>query len=186
MIGFARKIGPINSFIAELWALRDGLFLCLQAQVQALIVEMDAKVLVDALTNQNNSNVIISSLMDDCRQLAAQIPQVRYRHVYREVNRCADHLAKLGSSLDVILLFFPILLWTFFPLLRQIAVDCMSTGFVLKLCFLFSLMIFPFLPKKEKKEDTPNPLQHLNIYEFFVPLLRIRTNSAQEAILNNK
>lgn len=101
MIGFARKIGPINSFIAELWALRDGLFLCLQAQVQALIVEMDAKVLVDALTNQNNSNVIISSLMDDSRQLAAQIPQVRYRHVYREVNRCADHLAKLGSSLDV-------------------------------------------------------------------------------------
>lgn len=101
MIGFARKIGPINSFIAELWALRDGLFLCLQAQVQALIVEMDAKVLVDALTNQNNSNVIISSLMDDCRQLAAQIPQVRYRYVYREVNRCADHLAKLGSSLDV-------------------------------------------------------------------------------------
>lgn len=101
MIGFARKIGPINSFIAELWALRDGLFLCLQAQVQALIVEMDAKVLVDALTNQNNSNVIISSLMDDSRQLAAQIPQVRYRHVYREVNRCADHLAKRGSSLDV-------------------------------------------------------------------------------------
>lgn len=101
MIGFARKIGPMNSFITELWALRDGLFLCLQAQVQALIVEMDAKVLVDALTNQNNSNVIISSLMDDCRQLAAQIPQVRYRHVYREVNRCADHLAKLGSSLDV-------------------------------------------------------------------------------------
>ena len=39
--------------------------------------------------------------MDDCRQLATQIPQVRFRHVYREANRCVDHLAKLGCSMDV-------------------------------------------------------------------------------------
>ena len=43
VIGFARKIGLVNSFLAELWSLRDGLFLCVQAQIQALIVEMDAK-----------------------------------------------------------------------------------------------------------------------------------------------
>jgi len=36
----------------------------------SLIVEMDGKALVDAFSNQTNSNVIISSLMDDCRQLA--------------------------------------------------------------------------------------------------------------------
>ena len=39
--------------------------------------------------------------MDDCRYLVTQIPQVRFRHVYREANRCADHLAKLGSLMDV-------------------------------------------------------------------------------------
>ena len=37
VIGYARKIGSVNSFLAELWALRDGLFLCLQVQVQALL-----------------------------------------------------------------------------------------------------------------------------------------------------
>jgi len=38
--------------------------------------------------------------MEDCRQLATQIPQVRFMHVYREANRVADHLAKLGSSME--------------------------------------------------------------------------------------
>ena len=101
VIGFARKIGLVNSFLAKLWSLRDGLFLCVQAQVQVLIVEMDAKALVDAFSNQTNSNVIISSLMEDYRHLATQIPQVRFRHVYKEANRCADQLAKLRLSTEI-------------------------------------------------------------------------------------
>lgn len=61
---------------------------------------MDAKAIVDAFPHQKNSNSIMSSLMDDCRQLVSQIPQSRFRHVHREVNRCADCLAKLGTSMD--------------------------------------------------------------------------------------
>jgi len=106
VFGSARKIGPVSSFLAELWSLRDGFFLCVQAQVQALIVEMDAKALVDAFSNQNNSNVITSPLMEDCRQLATQIPQVRFMHVYKEANRVANHLAKLGSSMEIDFVIF--------------------------------------------------------------------------------
>lgn len=47
---------------------------------------------------QSYSNTIVSSIMDDCKHLAAQIPQMRVRRVYREVNRCVDFLAKLGTS----------------------------------------------------------------------------------------
>ena len=101
VIGYARKIGTANSLLAELWALRDGLSLCLQAHVQAVVIEMDAKVIVDAFSFQSNSNVITFSLMVDCRHLATQIPQVSFRHVNREGNRCADQLAKLGTSLEV-------------------------------------------------------------------------------------
>ena len=97
VVGYARKIGSANSFLAELWALRDGLFLCLQAHIQAVIIEMDAKGIVDAFSHQKNANPIISSLMDDCRQLVSQILQSRFRHVYREVNRSADCMAKLGT-----------------------------------------------------------------------------------------
>ncbi|KAL0001799.1 hypothetical protein SO802_015580 [Lithocarpus litseifolius] len=77
VIGYARQIGSANNFLAELWALPDGLFLCLQAQIQAVIIEMDAKAIVDAFSHQKNSNSIINSLMDDCRQLVSQIPQSR-------------------------------------------------------------------------------------------------------------
>jgi len=42
------------------------------------------------------------------------------------------------------------------PLLRLIVVGCMLTGCVLNLCFLFSLMLYPFLPKKKEKEKEKN------------------------------
>ena len=107
VLGYARNFGPVNSCIAELWSLRDGLILCVQAQVQALIVEMDAKALVDAFSNQSKTNTVNSSLMEDCRQLASQIPQVSFRHAYREANMCADQLAKLGASMENDFAVFP-------------------------------------------------------------------------------
>lgn len=39
--------------------------------------------------------------MDDCRFLASQIPQTRFRHCFREANRCADTLAHLGGLQDI-------------------------------------------------------------------------------------
>ena len=56
VIGFARKIGTTTSFMVELWALRDGLLLCLQIQAQVVLVELDAKAVVDAFNLQSYSN----------------------------------------------------------------------------------------------------------------------------------
>lgn len=81
MVGFARKIGVASSLLAELWALRDGLLLCLQFHFQAVMIEMDAKAIVHAFSHQANSNTIVSSLMNDCRQLVTQVPQFSFRHV---------------------------------------------------------------------------------------------------------
>ena len=67
VVGFARKIGKADSFLAELWALRDGLLLCQQMNLTAIIIELDAKTIVDALTNPTYSNSIVSALFDDCR-----------------------------------------------------------------------------------------------------------------------
>ena len=49
--GFTRKIGKTNSFMVKAWALRDGLVLCNQMKVSKVIVESDAKAVVDALNN---------------------------------------------------------------------------------------------------------------------------------------
>ena len=80
--GFLRNIGKTNSFTAKIWALRDGLLLCHQINLPAVIVELDAKALVDALSNPAYANSIISPLFDDCRQLVTRIPQCHIRHIF--------------------------------------------------------------------------------------------------------
>lgn len=43
VLGFLRQIGVTSSFIAELWALRDDLILCVKKNFTAIVIEMDAK-----------------------------------------------------------------------------------------------------------------------------------------------
>ena len=95
-MGFTRKIDKANSFLTETWALRDGLLLCNQLNLNAVMVKLDAKALINALKNPSYANTIVSSLFDDRRWLVAQIPHLSIKHIYREANRCADWLANLG------------------------------------------------------------------------------------------
>ena len=94
--GFSKKIGTTTSFVAELWAVREGLSLCLQRNFPAVVLELDAKSIFEVLVNPNQANNIISAILDDCRQMMIQIPQIRVRHCYREANRCANKLARMG------------------------------------------------------------------------------------------
>ena len=57
--GFTRKLGSANSFIAEVWTLRDGLMLCVQRKLPIVIVEIDVKALVDAFNNPSYRNSVI-------------------------------------------------------------------------------------------------------------------------------
>ena len=95
---------------AELWALRDGLTLCINLCLSPVEIELDAKEIVNFVA----TDVIISGdlcpLVDDCRELLRQIPQTKISHCYREANFCADALAKLGTNLaqeDCILFDIP-------------------------------------------------------------------------------
>ena len=51
--GFSKKIGTTTSFVAELWAVREGLSLCLQRNFPAVVLELDAKSICEVLVNQN-------------------------------------------------------------------------------------------------------------------------------------
>ena len=72
VVGFTRHIGSTNSFVAELWGLRDGLMLYCNMNISCLIVELDAKMVVDVFKNSNHKNYIISPILDDCRRLASR------------------------------------------------------------------------------------------------------------------
>ncbi|KAK9995368.1 hypothetical protein SO802_020054 [Lithocarpus litseifolius] len=45
--GFTRNIGVVTSVEAELWALRDGLALCLSLNILAVEIETNARVVFD-------------------------------------------------------------------------------------------------------------------------------------------
>lgn len=49
--GFSRNIGIASSLMAELWAIRDGLMLCVERNLDMVEIEMDAKAVVDMLGN---------------------------------------------------------------------------------------------------------------------------------------
>ena len=51
IVGFTRRIGATNSFVAELWSLREGLLLCSNLNIASVIVELDARAIVDAISN---------------------------------------------------------------------------------------------------------------------------------------
>ena len=91
MVGFSTIT---SSFEAELWALRDGLSICVERSSPSIEVELDAKAIIDILVQPTKSNSLVSLLLDDCRQLTSQIPQILFKHCYREANRVADHLAR--------------------------------------------------------------------------------------------
>ena len=83
MAGFARRIGTCTSFVAKLWGLRDGLTLCNNLNIPSLIVELDARAIVDILQNSNYENSTLFPILDDCRQLMGGFHQVQVKHCYR-------------------------------------------------------------------------------------------------------
>ena len=95
--GFTMSINTTSSIATELWALREGLHLCVNAHIQAVEIELDASAAISLLASNISSNRDLSGLIDDCRELLLQLPQVKLSHVFREANFCADALARMGS-----------------------------------------------------------------------------------------
>lgn len=72
--GFSRSIGLATSMMAECWALRDGLSLTTQLGIQNIVVELDAKTIVDILHSNQETNNSFSPLLIDCRLLLRNFP----------------------------------------------------------------------------------------------------------------
>ena len=57
-------------------------------------IELDAKVVIDLVRKDSNNLNSLDALVADCKEGLKKIPFVRLRHCFREVNRCADNLAR--------------------------------------------------------------------------------------------
>lgn len=67
ILGFSRHICITSSFMAELWAIQDGLVLCVERNFHVVEIELDANAVCDVLCNPTQTNTIISPIVDDCR-----------------------------------------------------------------------------------------------------------------------
>lgn len=88
--------------------------MCNNLNIHSLVVEMDASMIVNMLCNDNALSRSLLPLVDDSRILLNKIPQYKVQHCFREANRCANVLAKMGAEQAWILflLIFPLLvLW---------------------------------------------------------------------------
>lgn len=103
--GYVRAIGCTTSVVAELWALRDGIRLCITLKIPAVVFELDAKLIVDLLQKEEGHLNSIGALVSDCKAGLKEIPMVKIQHCYREANKCANTLARGELSSHRILLF---------------------------------------------------------------------------------
>ncbi|XP_075659314.1 uncharacterized protein LOC142629242 [Castanea sativa] len=97
--GYARAVGCITSVATELWALRDGIKLCIALKIPVVIYELDAQLVVNLLKNSNSHPNGIGALISDYKEGLQKIPMVQVQHCYREANKCADSLARRGALL---------------------------------------------------------------------------------------
>ena len=98
--GYARNVGYSTSVAVELWALHDGLRLCIALKLLAMIIELDAKLIVDLLQKSDGHRNCIDALVSDCKTELENIPRVQINHCYYEANKCADALARRGAMLS--------------------------------------------------------------------------------------
>ena len=63
-------------------------------------MELDAKVVVDLVNSNVDTNKPYSPFLCDCRCLLRRFLRVQVVHVYREGNRCVDALARWGSTMN--------------------------------------------------------------------------------------
>lgn len=104
--GICKVFCVSSSFAIELWALREGLALCVELSTQAMEVELDASATISLVASNINSNRDLSSLIDDCSELLLQLPQVKVSHSFKEANYWADELARLGLAQEDVSLHF--------------------------------------------------------------------------------
>jgi len=84
----------------ELWALRDGLRLCIALKIPIVIIKLDAKLIVDLLQKEDGRQNCIDALVSDCKTELGAIPMVQIQHCYGEANKCVDALARRGALLS--------------------------------------------------------------------------------------
>ena len=72
-----------------------------QMGIENICIEMDAELIVQLVSRPSMVNLMLESLLSECRNLFQTFPSSLMAHVFREENGCADRLARMGVELVV-------------------------------------------------------------------------------------
>lgn len=78
--GYVKAIESTTSVVAELWALKDGIRLCIALKLPAMIFEFDAKLIVELLQKEDGQPNCIGALVSDGKVGLKEIPMVQIQH----------------------------------------------------------------------------------------------------------
>ncbi|OMO78348.1 hypothetical protein CCACVL1_14470 [Corchorus capsularis] len=98
LAGFLVNIGTLDSLVAELWGLREGLLLAKQRRLWPLVVELDASMIVHMVKNGVPDSHPCSVLVADVMALIAEGWTMKFVIYTRKKNKCADYLANLAQT----------------------------------------------------------------------------------------
>lgn len=97
---FAKNIGLATNNKAETWAFVQGLKIALELDIRNLIIDTDSLFLVSCLNSQEEPHSCLGTLLSDAKEILRNMDQVQIRFCYRELNKVADYMAKMGSKLQ--------------------------------------------------------------------------------------
>lgn len=97
--GFSTKEEDGDSLLAELLAIRNGLTHAWDKGARNIICESDSADAINLVNaDGDHSFHMYGALLQDIAQLARRQWHLKFNHVMREANRCADFLAKAADQ----------------------------------------------------------------------------------------
>ncbi|KAJ7965884.1 HVA22-like protein [Quillaja saponaria] len=111
---FASKAPLGDIFLVELWAIWRGLVLALGLGVKVIWVESDSMSAVKTINKEQSCCPKADTCLKSIWALLEQFEKFQVSHSWRETNRAADHLAKMFTLRNDVVLWptqFPSSLW---------------------------------------------------------------------------
>lgn len=93
--GYTKNIGNGSVMEAEIWGVLLGLRIAAEVKVGKLMVESDAKEIIDYLKGRTLPNGNCQKLIEACWKETDRFEKVEFTHILREQNVAADVMAKL-------------------------------------------------------------------------------------------
>ncbi|KAL5734690.1 hypothetical protein ACOSP7_032551 [Xanthoceras sorbifolium] len=99
--GFTLNKGIGSALEVELWGMVEGLLYAWQAGYKFVIIETDCNIIVELLGQDIKECHPLFNLLHNCKSLIHGDWFCKVVHIYREANKLADWMAKLGLQSDL-------------------------------------------------------------------------------------